>query len=103
MAYELQAAVTSWVAQELEARAPGEDIGYWVILDRGASYPHGVIYLQAPERSASERVSIPLEETHVRSAARRALAKLARGRIEQDASRDYSDDPAVTGRRRDPR
>jgi hypothetical protein len=84
MPYDLQAAVTSWVAQELQERVPDESIGYWVILDRGASYPHGVIYLQATEFSASERVSIPLEEAHVRSAVRRAVDKLARLCTERD-------------------
>lgn len=84
MPYDLQAAVTSWVAQELQERAPGEDVGYWVTLDRTSSYLHGTVYLQTPEFQESERVSVPLEEEHVRRAARRALERIARDYTERD-------------------
>lgn len=33
MPYDMQAVVTTWVAQELELQVPDEKIGYWVQLD----------------------------------------------------------------------
>jgi hypothetical protein len=84
MAYDLQAAVTSWVAQELEAQAPGEDIGYWVTLEGS---PHGLgvtIYLQTPEFFEFQRTPVLVDEHHVRFNTRRALNALARDYTERD-------------------
>lgn len=84
MAYDLQAAVTSWVAQELEALAPGEDIGYWVILEDPRGDTHGVLYLQAPEFQETQRLLAPLDEQHIRYGTRRALEKIQRAYTERD-------------------
>jgi hypothetical protein len=78
MAYDMQAAVTSWVAQELEAHAPGEDIGYWVTLEKPGGDTHGTLYLQAPEYQETRRLRAPFEEAHVRQSTRLALDTLAR-------------------------
>jgi hypothetical protein len=80
MAYDLQAAVTSWVAQELEEQAPGEDIGYWVTLH----VPEVTIYLQTREFFEFQRTPVLVDEHHVRFHVRRALEKLARDHTERD-------------------
>jgi hypothetical protein len=47
--FDLRAAVTSWVAQELELQCPGEDIGYWVTLEgEGTALPRVNITLATP-------------------------------------------------------
>jgi hypothetical protein len=84
MAYDMQAAVTSWVAQELEAQVPGEDIGYWVTLERPGGDTHGTLYLQAPEHQQTRRLRAPFEEDHVRQSTRFALGALARDYTERD-------------------
>ena len=84
MAYDLQAAATSWVAQELEERAPGEEIGYWVAMNQTDHGSEAVIYLQTPEFFESQRTPVPVEEHHVRFNTRRALERLARDYTERD-------------------
>ena len=75
MSYDLHAVVTSWVAQELEDQAPGEDIGYWVTLNQVSYGPEATIYLQISGFSASQRTPMPFDEAHVRLNTRRALDK----------------------------
>lgn len=74
---DLQAAVTSWVAQELEERVPGEYLSYWVSI---ASAPplRVTIVITAPEHWSDRRVPWPPDEEHVRRAVRRALEDIAR-------------------------
>lgn len=84
MAYDMQAAVTSWVAQELEACAPGEDIGYWVTLEQPGGDTHGTLYLQAPGYQETRRLRAPFNEVRVRQRTHLALEALTRAYTESD-------------------
>lgn len=81
MPYELQAAVTSWVAQELQLLVPDQDIGYWVQLEGGnTSLPRVEIILATATDWTLELASWPPTERGlqgVRAATNRALHALA--------------------------
>lgn len=90
MAYDLQAAVTSWVAQELELQCPGEDIGYWVQMQGQDSAMHRVaITLMAAEYDTLQRATWPPRERGdggVRPAVYRGIQDLRRQYTERDTT-----------------
>jgi hypothetical protein len=76
---DLQAAVTSWVAQELEEKASRDGISYWASVDMrsdgSGGWPHLTLII---ERGAwqSSGCAWPLTEENVRVAALDALKQM---------------------------
>jgi hypothetical protein len=88
MSYDLQAAVTSWVAQELELQAPDENIGYWVQLEGQADgLPRVVITLVTGKFEALRSADWPPTQRGpggVRQAVYRAIQDIRRYCTEKD-------------------
>lgn len=78
MAYDLRAAVTSWVIQELAGQAPGEDLGYWVnLMGADTAMPRVAITILARDASAMKRATWPPDNYKIRAAVRLALEEIA--------------------------
>jgi hypothetical protein len=86
--FDLRAAVTSWVAQELELQCPGEDIGYWVQLQgQDTALPRVAITLVTAETETLRTAEWPPTERGprgVRHAVHRGIQDIRRYYTEKD-------------------